>query len=56
MIKKYRSMSLPEELLNYIDDIVKSNKFGYRTKAEFVKEAVRDSLKDLGVLNINNLK
>ncbi len=53
MVKRYKNVSLPEELLNYIDNIVGCDKFGYKTRAEFVKEAVRTSLKGLDVLNVN---
>ncbi len=42
--KKYTNVGLPEDLINAIDSIIKSGKLGYKSRGEFVKEAVRRSL------------
>ncbi|WP_456327110.1 ribbon-helix-helix domain-containing protein [Archaeoglobus sp.] len=40
--KGYKSVSLPEDLLNYVEELIKNNKeLGYSSVSEFVKEAVR---------------
>jgi len=40
----YTTVRLPKELIDEIDAIVKEGKWGYRTRAEFVKEAIRQQL------------
>ena len=47
MVERYGNVALPEELLEQIDEVLKNAKFGYKTRAEFVKESVRSSLKEL---------
>lgn len=42
-----RSVRLPEELIEQIEDVIKSGKYGYKSIAEFIKAAVREELKDL---------
>ena len=44
---RYRSVRLPEELIEQIEDVIKSGKYGYKSIAEFIKAAVREELKDL---------
>ena len=44
----YVNVSLPEELARYIEDVIKSGKYGYRTRSEFVVDAVRRRLEELG--------
>ena len=41
---KYRSIRLPEELLDEVEKEVKSGKKGYKSIAEFVKDAIRVKL------------
>jgi len=41
----YVTLKIPEELIKAIDEIV-IGKYGYRSRAEFVKEAIRDKLKE----------
>jgi len=43
----YRRVSLPSELIEKIEDMVKSGKYGYKSIAEFVKEACRKRLEEL---------
>jgi len=47
---EYRTAKIPEELAKIIDEIVKSRKYGYRSFNEFVVEAVRKRLRELGYL------
>jgi len=42
------NMSLPEEIANRIDEVVKSGKYGFRSRADFVLEAVKMRLKEFG--------
>ena len=44
---EYVNIPLPIGLANEIDDIIKEGEFGYKTKSEFVKEAVRERLIEL---------
>jgi metal-responsive CopG/Arc/MetJ family transcriptional regulator len=44
-MRDYPSISIPKELTNEIDRIIKSGKHGYKTRAEFVKDALRQYLK-----------
>ena len=40
--KGYKSVSLPEDMLDSIEKLIKNNKeLGYSSVSEFVKEAVR---------------
>ncbi len=49
MVKKshYKNIALPNDLIERIDSIIKNSKMGYKTRGEFVKEAVRALLKQL---------
>lgn len=46
-MKRYTNIALPEDLAKRIDVVIKSLELGYKTKGEFVKEAVRNSLKEV---------
>ena len=46
-MSKYKNIALPDELIERIDSIIKRSKMGYKTRGEFVKEAVRSRLKEL---------
>ena len=37
----WKTIQLPEELLNRVDDLVKRPELGYTSRSEFIKEAVR---------------
>ena len=41
---KYKNIALPEDLVDRIDKVIKKSKLGYKTRGEFVKEAVRTLL------------
>ena len=45
MRKKYTNVAIPEELAHEVDNFVKKSKKGYRSRAEFVIEAIRDLMK-----------
>ncbi len=46
-INHYKNVALPNELTERIDKIIKSSRLGYKTRGEFVKEAVRNLLRVL---------
>ena len=46
-MSKYKNIALPDDLIGRIDSIIKHSKMGYKTRGEFVKEAVRKLLKEL---------
>ena len=50
--KKYRyhTVNLPEALAKRIEEVIASRKHGYTSIPEFVKDAVRRYLRDLGYL------
>ncbi len=50
--KRYRTISIPEELYLIVEEIVKSGKGGYVSVGEFIKEALRDKLRELDYLKI----
>ncbi len=41
MRKKYTNIAVPEELAKAMDIFIKSNKLGYRSRAEYAVEAIR---------------
>jgi Arc/MetJ-type ribon-helix-helix transcriptional regulator len=44
---KYRSVRLPEELIEKVEDIIKKGDLGYKSKSEFIKEAIREKLEKI---------
>jgi metal-responsive CopG/Arc/MetJ family transcriptional regulator len=48
---RYVSVSIPEELIKEIDKILEKSKFGYESRPEFIKEAVRRRLEELKALS-----
>jgi metal-responsive CopG/Arc/MetJ family transcriptional regulator len=42
--KQYVNVKIPVELANEVDTIVDKKLLGYRSRAEFVSEAIRDKL------------
>jgi metal-responsive CopG/Arc/MetJ family transcriptional regulator len=46
-MSKYKNIALPDDLIDKIDSVIKTSKMGYKTRGEFVKEAVRSHLKTL---------
>ncbi|MFH1590899.1 MAG: ribbon-helix-helix domain-containing protein [archaeon] len=45
--KGYTTIALPNRLIEEIEKIIKQSKYGYISKPEFVKEAVREKLQKL---------
>lgn len=43
--RQYVTVRLPKELMDKIDRIIKLGLMGYKSRAEFIKEAIRDKLK-----------
>ena len=45
--RKWKTIQLPEELLQRVDDMVAAPELGYTSRAELVKEAVRLRVEEL---------
>jgi len=41
MSKDYSGVNFPKDLLEEVDKIISNNKLGYKSRAEFIKEAIR---------------
>ena len=39
--RRYTTVHLPVELLQLVDNIIEDGKYGYSSRAEFVKDAIR---------------
>ena len=48
MRKKYKTVSISEEHTTMIEDVIDSDNYGYSSISEFVKESVRERLRELG--------
>lgn len=46
--KGWKNVALPEEIVDMIDKAVKNSKYGFRSRADLVLEAVKNKLKELG--------
>ncbi len=46
----YRHVKVPETLLRMVDGVVEAGTWGYRSPAEFVVEAIRRRLEELGLM------
>ena len=46
MRKKYTNIGIPEELAKEIDFLIKKLKLGFRSRAEFVTEAIRQKIEN----------
>jgi len=44
MRKRYINVGIPEELVKLIDGVWKTSKKGYRSRTEFVLEAIRGGI------------
>jgi len=49
MTEGYSSISLPKSFIKKIDMVVENTSYGYSSRAEFVKEAIREHLKTFKV-------
>lgn len=50
--KGYSSVSIADELLEKIDEILKKKTTTYRTRSDFIKDAIRMRLRDLGLKGV----
>jgi len=46
----YAKVNIPKQLAELIDEVIKDGKYGYRSRDEFVTDAVRRRLEELGYL------
>lgn len=44
--KGYSTIALPNELIDEVDNVIKNNKQGYKTRPELIKDAIRKLLKE----------
>ena len=51
MRKKYTNIGIPEELAKEIDILIKKLKLGFRSRAEFAVEAIRQKIENNQVKN-----
>ncbi|BBL45986.1 ribbon-helix-helix domain-containing protein [Metallosphaera sedula] len=47
---EYVTIKIPSELAELIDKVIESKRYGYRSRAEFVNEAIREKLRQLGYI------
>ncbi len=47
---RWRVVKIPEELAKIIEEIVREEKYGYTSISDFVTDAVRKRLRELGYL------
>ena len=45
-INHYKNIALPSDLVERIDAVIRNSKMGYKTRGEFVKDAVRALLRN----------
>ena len=50
MADGYINISIPKELIKKVDNLIEKGEYGYTSRAEFIKEAIREKLKSLGKL------
>ena len=46
--KGWKNIALPEEIVDMIDKAINNSKYGFRSRADLVLEAVKNKLKELG--------
>ena len=56
--KTFTTIALPDELISEVDGVIKIKKFGYRSRPEFIKVAIRKLLREvkkwLNILHVKN--
>lgn len=50
-MRVYTNVALPVDLISQVDNVIKEKGMGYKSRGEFVKEAVRNLLKELRQFN-----
>jgi len=48
---RYTTVHLPVELLQMVDNVIEEGKYGYSSRAEFVKDAIRRYLEWHGYIH-----
>jgi len=48
MPKGYMSVSIPKQLMEVIEEVIESGETTYSSKTEFIKEAIRLRLREMG--------
>jgi metal-responsive CopG/Arc/MetJ family transcriptional regulator len=51
MVAKYMSVSLPKAFIEKIDEVIENTELGYKSRPEFIKDAVRRHLEQYGNLS-----
>jgi metal-responsive CopG/Arc/MetJ family transcriptional regulator len=47
MVERYITISIPEKLVKEIDKIIENGKLGYKSRAEFAKDSIRNQIKSM---------
>lgn len=47
MNNKYTNVSLPQDLVDEIDKVVKESSLGYQSRADFCKDAIRTHIRNI---------
>ena len=45
--KTFTTVAIPDELIKEVDEVVKPRSHGYRSRPEFIKEAIRKLLREI---------
>lgn len=46
-VKGYTTIALPNVLLKQVEEIINDKKYGYISRPEFIKEAIREKIRNL---------
>jgi metal-responsive CopG/Arc/MetJ family transcriptional regulator len=49
-VVNYTTVTVPNSLMSKVDLVVKNDKYGYQNRTDFIFEAVRKRLRELGLL------
>ena len=41
MAKKWKTVQIPLELVDQVDEVIKSGRYGYASRAELIRDAIR---------------
>jgi metal-responsive CopG/Arc/MetJ family transcriptional regulator len=50
-MEKYHGVRIPDDLIREIDKIIEQSPWGYKSRSEFVKEAIREKIQSLLKIN-----
>lgn len=53
-MRRYTNVALPDKLIERIDEIIQNGGIGYKSRAEFVKEAIRKQL--ISLVKLENIQ